>query len=271
MSTTSAATSDRAEEKTGRGFGIYVAFLPWVLFTLITQHGTLRAAALAALVAAVAIAVPSLSRGAPSCWSSARSLAFAGFTVVAFTADPSTSAWVARYARAIAASLLALISFASLLVTPFTEQYARESVPRQLWGSARFKAINRRLTLLWAWVFVAMIPSHLIAGAIDTRRANTIFNWVVPVVLVVWAAKRTAAVSDSAAVSPEAQLMTVFFKDDNFQFGVEEALGSSLPPGRRRGRGARDRRAHPRRRCGLVGDGVDDDRRSGLGGRSASR
>src|SRR5262249_27231616 len=91
----------------------------------------------------------------------------------------------------------ALIAFGSLLRTPFTEQYARESVPRELWSSARFKEINRQLTLMWAWVFVAMIPSHLIAGAIDTHRANLIFNWVVPVLLIVWAAKRTAAVSDA--------------------------------------------------------------------------
>ena len=95
------------------------------------------------------------------------------------------------------AAVLALIAFGSLLLTPFTEQYARESVPRELWSSPRFKEINRQLTLMWAFVFVAMIPSHLIAGAIDNRRANTIFNWVVPIVLVIWAAKRTAAVSEA--------------------------------------------------------------------------
>jgi hypothetical protein len=205
MSTTSVVSSDRADEKTRGGFGIYVALLPWVLFTLITQHGTLRAAAVAALAAAVAIAVPSLSAGRPKLLELGAILAFGGFTVVAFMADPSTSAWVARYARAIAATVLALIAFGSLLVTPFTEQYARESVPRQYWGSAQFKQINRRLTVMWAWVFVAMIPSHVIAGAIDTRRANLIFNWVVPVVLVIWAAKRTAAASDPASVSSEVQ------------------------------------------------------------------
>jgi len=75
------------------------------------------------------------------------------------------------------------------------EQYARESVPRQFWSSPRFKQVNRQLTLMWALVFCAMIPSHLIAGAIDTRRANTIFNWLIPIILVVWAAKRTGSVS----------------------------------------------------------------------------
>jgi hypothetical protein len=201
MSTTRLTAAGRAEKNDKRGFGIYMAFVPWVLFTLITQHDSLKAAAIAALGAAVAIALPSLTAGRPKMLELGAIAAFAGFTVVAFSADPATGAWVARYARAIAAGVLALISFGSLLLTPFTEQYARESVPRELWSSPRFKEINHRLTLMWSWVFVAMIPSHLIAGAIDTRRANTVFNWVVPIVLIVWAAKRTAASSGEGAVA----------------------------------------------------------------------
>jgi hypothetical protein len=201
MSTTRLTAAGRAEEKDQRGFGIYMAFIPWVLFTLITQHDSLKAAAIAALGAAVAIALPSLTAGRPKMLELGSIVTFAAFTTVAFSADPATGAWVARYARAIAAGVLALISFGSLLLTPFTEQYARESVPREFWASPRFKEINHGLTLMWSWVFVAMIPSHLIAGAIDTRRANTIFNWVVPIVLIVWAAKRTAASSDEGGMA----------------------------------------------------------------------
>ncbi len=183
-------------KKDGRRFGIYIAFIPWVLFTLITQHDTLKAAAVVALLGAVVIALPAMLAGRPKLLELGAVAAFAGFTVVAFAADASTAAWLGRYARAIAAGLLALIAFGSLLMTPFTEQYARESVPRRLWSSPRFVAINRQLTLMWACVFTAMVPSHIIAGALDTRRANTIFNWVIPIVLLVWAAKRTTAVSD---------------------------------------------------------------------------
>ena len=98
--------------------------------------------------------------------------------------------------------LLATIAFGSLLVTPFTEQYARESVPRQLWSSPQFKQINRQLTTMWGVVFAAMVPAHVIAGALDTHRANLIFNWAIPIALVIWAAKRTARVSDSAEARP---------------------------------------------------------------------
>jgi hypothetical protein len=54
--------------------------------------------------------------------------------VLALQADAATTEWLVRYARAVSAGLLALISFGSLLWTPFTE----------LWSSCRFKDINRR-------------------------------------------------------------------------------------------------------------------------------
>jgi len=196
---TGSTTAGQIHERDRTGFGIYVAFVPWVLFTLITQHDSLKAAAITALAASVVIALPAVIAGRPKLLEIGAIFAFAGFAIVAFSADAATGALVARYARAMAAGVLALIAFGSLLLTPFTEQYARESVPRELWSSPRFKQINRQLTLMWAFVFVAMIPSHLIAGAIDTQRANTIFNWVVPIVLVIWAANRTAAVSEAEA------------------------------------------------------------------------
>ena len=118
---------------------------------------------------------------------------------IAFAVDPATGDTLARYARGIAAALLSLIAFASLLFVPFTEQYARESVPEQFWSSPRFKAVNRRLTTMWACVFAAMVPLHVIAGALDTQRANLIFNWALPIALVLWAVKRTDAAGDAPA------------------------------------------------------------------------
>jgi hypothetical protein len=197
VSTAGASNSTSGQLRSDRrpGVGMYLAFLPWVVFSVITRHDTLKAAAVAALVASVAIAIPSLARRRPKVLELGAIVAFAAFTVVAFTADAAASHDIARYARAIAAGVLAVLAFGSLVFTPFTEQYARESVPRRFWSSPQFKQINRQLTLLWALVFVAMIPSHLVAGAIDTRRTNILFNWVVPVLLVVWAAKRTAQLS----------------------------------------------------------------------------
>ena len=41
-----------------------------------------------------------------------------------------------------------------------------------------------------------MVPFHIIAGAIDTKPATIICNWVIPIGLVVWGIKRTSAISD---------------------------------------------------------------------------
>ncbi len=200
MSTSEPAksTADTHQTERGPGSGIYLAFVPWILFSLITQHDTLKAAAVVALIAAVLIAAPAVLAGRPRMLELGAVVAFIGFTIVAFIADPSATQWLARYARAIAALLLALIAFSSLQFVPFTEQYARESVPREFWGSARFKRVNRQLTAMWGCVFLAMMASHIVAGALDTRRGNTIFNWVIPIVLIIWAVKRTGEVSKAA-------------------------------------------------------------------------
>lgn len=180
------------------GAGIYLAFVPWIVFTLIAQHSTLKFAAFGALVVSVLVAVRSIRDSGPKVIELAAVLAFVGFTVVAFTADPGTAAFVDRYARAIAAALLCVIAFGSLLLVPFTEQYARARVPRRLWSSPQFKQVNRRLTAMWGMVFAVIVPAHVVAGVIDTHRANLIFNWAIPIAVVIWAVKRTAMVSDSA-------------------------------------------------------------------------
>jgi hypothetical protein len=198
MSSTTVSKPSPETKQAGPGSGIYLAFIPWIVFSLAAQHSTLKLAAIGALLASVLIAARSIRAGGAKVLELGAVLAFVGFTVVAFIADPATAAFLDRYARAIAASVLSLIAFGSLLVVPFTEQYARESVPRGLWSSPQFKRINRQLTTMWGLVFAAMVPAHVIAGAIDTHRANLIFNWAIPVALIIWAAKRTTAVSDSA-------------------------------------------------------------------------
>lgn len=198
----STAVSDsrgaQARGESGPGMGIYVAFVPWVLFSLITQHSTLKLASVAAFAASCAIAFVSVSRAVRSCWRSVRPWRSRGSrswrSRPILRSAPGSAAMRVRFAGA----GLAVIAFGSLPFVPFTEQYARESVPRQFWSSPRFHAVNRQLTAMWGLVFVLMVPAHIVAGAIDTHQANLIFNWGIPAMLIMWAAKRTAAVWDAA-------------------------------------------------------------------------
>jgi hypothetical protein len=196
----SSTNSDRAEPRAG-GKGIFIALIPWIVFTLLVAHASLTLGSLAALAAAVVIAVPGIRSGRPKLLEVGAVVTFIGFAAIALLADPATAHWVARYARGIAAAILSLISFASLLFTPFTEEYAREQVPEKYWSSPRFKQINRKLTTMWAGVFAAMVPFHVIAGAIDSTRGNLIFNWAIPLALVFWAIRRSSAAGDGGTTA----------------------------------------------------------------------
>jgi uncharacterized membrane protein YhaH (DUF805 family) len=185
------------------GAGILVGLAPWFLFTIIAEHGTLKIASIAAVVIAAGVCIYSMRDGGrPKMIELAAVATFIVFTVIAFTADASVTHWLTRYARAVAAGVLALLVFGSLLFVPFTEEYARETVPPERWNSPRFKTINRRLTALWGGVFAVMTVSHVIAGVIDERPTNIVFNWVIPIALVIWGSKQSTGAKDAAPAHP---------------------------------------------------------------------
>jgi uncharacterized membrane protein len=183
--------------------GIFIALVPWVLFSVVCRI-SVDAASLLALAASAVIAAPGIKAGRPKILELAAVVSFAGFAAVVLAIDPGAADTLHRYARAIAAGLLAVIAFGSLLFTPFTEQYARESLPERVWNTAKFKAGNRAMTAMWGAVFAAMVPCHIIAGSLDTQRANLIFNWVVPSLLVMWAVKRSSVPAEAAATPTHA-------------------------------------------------------------------
>ncbi|HTU97372.1 MAG TPA: hypothetical protein VMF14_16110 [Solirubrobacteraceae bacterium] len=193
------STSPASAESHAGGGSIFIALVPWVVFTILAQHVSLELGSLVALVAAAVIALPGLRAGRPKLLEVGAVVTFAAFAVVSLIVAHHTGSDVARYARGIAAAALAVIAFASLLFVPFTEQYARERVDEQYWSSPRFKAINRKLTVMWGAVFAAMVPFHILAGALNRPGTNILFNWVVPVALVLWAIKRSSPEDEDTA------------------------------------------------------------------------
>lgn len=177
--------------------GIFIAFVPWILFGTISNHDSIAAAGLIALAAAIVIGLPSFAARRPKILDLGAIAAFAGFSIAGLVLG-SDADWLETYGQAVSSALLAAIALGSLLYVPFTEQYARDSVPQEYWSSPTFKRVNRELTLMWGLVFVALVPCQAIAGAIGTARGHTFFSWVIPIALIVWAVKRTARVSEAA-------------------------------------------------------------------------
>ncbi|MEE3853284.1 hypothetical protein VZC37_23300 [Gordonia sp. LSe1-13] len=110
------------------------------------------------------------------------------------------------FGRGGSAFILAAIMAVSAFTIPFTEQYARESVDPALWHSPIFRAKNRQISLVWAGAVTAMGVCHVIAGLLaagadvaGAHPGNILLNWVIPVALIVFAVKRTHAISGSPA------------------------------------------------------------------------
>ena len=164
---------------------IYLGFLPWIVFAFVGR-GSLEGVAwgaVAALVAAVAIVVASARARSVKELEVFSIALFAGLALAGILDQHDPGGFLQRYHSALAVGALAAFAVASLAFHPFTDSYAREVVQRKYWNTTRFNRANVELTLMWAGVFAAIAASEMTAGALDSRLAATIFNWVVPVAL----------------------------------------------------------------------------------------
>ena len=183
-----------------------ISLIPWVAFTLLAGHtgaGAVGwAAALAGLLSVAIVAWGMRERAADGSRRSLKAIdaagivTFATMAALAFTGSPTLREHIADYGRGSCALILALVMLGSLLVVPFTEQYARESVPRQYWHSPVFRAVNRRISAVFGLAVLAAAACHLYAGYLGahaglTDAANLALNWVIPVLAILAAINYT--------------------------------------------------------------------------------
>ena len=188
---------------------MFLSLIPWVLFSVVVNRRGADAAAIAALGAA-ALSLVFLFKDAAT--SGIKIIDVTG--VITFGAlgawgligGASVDDWLADDARGGAAIVLAVIMLGSVLTVPFTEQYARESVPQEYWHSPVFRSVNRKISALWGVVVLVMGCGHLLAGVIDpvtnplpgARPVDLLLNWVVPIGLILLAVKGTQKLSAAA-------------------------------------------------------------------------
>ncbi|MEV7405712.1 hypothetical protein AB0N93_35650 [Streptomyces sp. NPDC091267] len=185
------------EANSGRRTGnLFFAFAPWIIFDVIAAPSTWEYAALAGLVAAVVLNLPDLRRGSFKVLEITGIVFFAVLSVLALFLDRQDMRWLETYAQVLSSAVIAVVALGSLAFTPFTEQYARETTPREVWGSPVFRRVNRLLTLVWGGVFAATALLGLVA--VHTSSGSDWFNWIIPVVLLVLAVRFTERYPDQA-------------------------------------------------------------------------
>jgi hypothetical protein len=188
---------------------MFLSLVPWAVFAIVVnRHG-----AGAAVVAALAAATLSLvflardrRRGGVKIIDVTGVVTFAAFAAAGLAGGPPADTWIADYGRGCATAVLAVIMLGSAVTVPFTEQYARETVPREYWPSPVFRSVNRRISALWGSVVAIMAAGHLLAGAIDppsdpvpsARPVDLLLNWALPAALILLAVRCTQRISAAA-------------------------------------------------------------------------
>lgn len=187
-----AQTDVRADVSSGeapRTNSVFLGFAPWIIFDVVASPSTWKYAALAALIAALVLNVPDLRRGSFKILEAASLVFFAVLFVLGLAVDRQDLLWLETYAQTLANGLIAVVALGSLAFTPFTEQYARESVPRQYWDTPLFRRTNRILTAMWGGVFLVTALLGLLA--LHVRSGSDWLNWVIPIALLVAAIRFT--------------------------------------------------------------------------------
>lgn len=171
------------------GGSVFIGFAPWIVFDVVASPSTWKYAALAALVVALALNVPDLRHGSLKILEASSVVFFGVLCVLGLVLDRQDLIWLETYAQTLSNGVIAVVALGSLAFLPFTEQYARESVPREHWGSPLFRRTNRILTAVWGGVFLVTALLGLLA--LHLGSGTDWLNWVIPIALLVAAFRFT--------------------------------------------------------------------------------
>lgn len=132
---------------------LLLAFSPWIAFWIISGGHSMVRLQIGICVAAVLVLVmgiTKLHRGL-ILWAGVSFFAFALVTVVLLK-----NLWVIQHLGVLASGTLFMATLVSIVIgKPFTESYARENVPRELWESPSFIRSGYTVTGFWGLIFLA--------------------------------------------------------------------------------------------------------------------
>jgi len=181
-----------------------LGFLPWIVFAVVAQrldaNGVAWSATIAVVMTVVAL-VAAHRRHGPKILNIGSLVLFSVIAVVGFVGGPAVDEWLFEWGRPLVGVVLGLYVLATVPIMPFTEEYARQTVPREYWGSPTFRRINRVLSAAWGAAIVVigvagLLVTALDAHAVDASRSHMVdllLNWVVPIAVIWGMVKFTAA------------------------------------------------------------------------------
>jgi uncharacterized membrane protein len=173
------------------------AFIPWIIFWVVADsRSTWEYGALGALIASLVLLVPDLRRRKVKMLDAATVVFFAAMTIAGIIVSPHDGEWLDRWANTISSGFLGVLVLITVPFRPFTEDYAREQTPPEVWNTPRFRRTNQVITLVWGGVFVGTA----ILGAIAASSASSSdwTNWILPIALIVGGFKFTERYAEAS-------------------------------------------------------------------------
>lgn len=131
---------------------LLLAFSPWIAFWIISGGHSIVWLQIGICVAAVLVLVMGITRlhRGLILWASVVFFAFALVTVALLK-----NMWVIQHLGILASGTLFMATLLSIVIgQPFTESYAREHVPRELWESPGFIRSSYTVTGTWGMIFL---------------------------------------------------------------------------------------------------------------------
>ena len=189
---------------------LVIGFSPLIVFSLLTKILPSSDVGVAGLVAAVlALVAMVISRPLwpPKILNACSLVIFTVLAVLGFSLDKGDQSWLATWPGGGVAIILGAVILLLVPVIPFTEQYAKESVPREEWGSPTFKRVNHALSLAWGASIVVIGISRVLAEAVARHSsghhlAEILLGAGVPVIIIVYMLKFTQSYPEHVAHSP---------------------------------------------------------------------
>ncbi len=178
-------------------------FTPWILLAVVNGPArVVLAAGLACAAGAVLCAAGALAGKRPKLLDLTAIIFFGGLALAAALASTGTRHWLGVWSSELSTIAIALVAVASLAIRrPFTLQYARETTDRAFWKTPLFLRINNVITTVWAAALAVMaIVGYVGAGPLH-QPSNIWTGWIIPVGLVVLAAKFTGWYPDHATAA----------------------------------------------------------------------
>jgi hypothetical protein len=172
---------------------LILSFLPLIAFSVLARllpHGDIGAAGLTAAVIAAIAMVAVRPVWPPKILNATSVVLFTVLAIAGFASGAGLDRWLATWAAAGVGLVMGLVILALVPVTPFTEQFARQSTPQAYWSSPTFKQINRVLSTGWGvalcGVGVARLAAAAVNGHTTHRLPDLLLGLAIPALILIY-------------------------------------------------------------------------------------